>query len=731
MKTALLGVVVLVGGWASLTRAEDDLTRYVDPMIGTAEHGHTFPGPCVPYGMIQLSPDNGRSGWDWCSGYHYSEDKIAGFSHTHLSGTGCGDLTDLSVMPTTKKLDAAAFKAGAPVATALQSKFSHSDERAEAGYYRVLLADDRINVELTASTRGGYHRYTYPAGADRQVAIDLGFRLNGDQPTETMITKSAADTLVGYRFSKGWAPQQKVFFVVQFSEPISDLKTHLATNEGGAAKGKEVKAVASFAKNDKPLLARVAISSASLEGAKANLAAEKYGFDFDQVRCDARAAWNRELGRIVVTTPNEDLKKVFYTAAYHAYVAPCTFSDVDGGYKGYKHKPMRAQGYTKYTVLSLWDTFRSLMPLMALVNPSLTNDVVKSMLDQYQETGQLPIWELVGNETHCMIGYHSAPVISEAIVKGIGDFDRNLALEAMKAAANSDTRGLKFYRELGYVPYDKEPESVSKTLEYAYDDWCIAQAAKVLGRTEDHQQFLARSQNYKNLFDPQSGFMRPKAADGKWLDPFNPKFSGGKPRHYTEGNSWQWTWSVQHDPAGLVKLFGGPEKFAERLDRLFVESPEQVGEDAPVDISGLIGQYAHGNEPCHHVVYLYNFAGQPAKTQQRVSEIAASLYTSKVGGLCGNDDCGQMSAWYLFSTIGIYPLNPVDGRYYFGCPRFEKVKLTLGGGKSFTVSAENVDEVNNCRIQLVLLNGKPLDRNYVTYQQIAAGGELHFVMGPK
>ncbi len=712
------------------SRAENDLAQYVDPMIGTDAHGHVFPGACVPFGMVQLSPDNGTSGWDWCSGYHYSSDKIAGFSHMHLSGTGCGDLCDISVMPTTKTISADMFKANETVAKALTSKFRHENEKATPGYYKVLLDDDQITVELTATQRTGFHRYTFPAGAQRTVVFDLGFAINGDKPYDTMLKQTAPDTLIGHRHSKGWAPSQKVFFVAKFSEPITSMKTFLSQIVDDAAQGKNIKGALSFGNGEKPLMIRVALSSASVEGAIKNLEAEnKHEWKFEKVAEDARKAWNHELSRIEVETPNADLRKTFYTAAYHTYFAPSTFSDVDGGYKGYKDQPMVAKGYTKYHILSLWDTFRALQPLMALVNPEMTNDVVKGALAQYQETGQLPIWELAGSETGCMIGYHVAAVISEAIVKNIGDFDRELALEAMKAAANQKNyRGLDHYRALGYVPFDKEGESVSKTLEYAYDDWCIAQAARVMGKKDDERVFELRSQSYKNLFDAETKFMRPKSADGKWRTPFDPKESGGRPRNYTEGNGWQWTWSVQHDVPGLIELQGGKDAFCQKLDGLFTAGSEQTGEDAPIDVSGLIGQYAHGNEPVHHVAYLYNRAGRPWKTQEWVNRIASTLYTAKLDGLCGNDDCGQMSAWYIFSVLGFYPLNPVDGKYEFGCPRFDKATVRMPHGK-LTIIAENASDPKNIYIQSASLNGKPLDRTYVTFEEISHGGDLHFVMG--
>ena len=704
-----------------------DVAQYVDPFIGTADHGHVFPGACVPFGMVQLSPDNGVSGWDWCSGYHYSTNTIAGFSHTHLSGTGCFDLADVSAMPTTKELTDAMFTAGAPHVAALVSRFSHAEESASPGYYRVRLADDRIDVELTATLRAGYHRYTFPEGRPKQVVFDLGFRLGDDRPVDTGIRRVAPDTVAGWRHSRGWAPFQKVFFVARFSEPIGEMKTWLGTTRGDAVTGTEVKAALTFPDAGRELRMQVALSSADEEGAMNNLNSEPANPDFDGIRTAARMAWCRELARINVETADEDLKKIFYTALYHAFFAPAVFSDIDGRYKGYKGDVVKAEGYTKYHILSLWDTFRALKPLLALLRPDLTNDIVKSMLDQYGQTGRLPVWELAGTDTMCMIGYPSVPVMADAWLKNIGDFDRTLAYEAMKAAANDDLRGLPFFRRLGYIPCDQEKEAVSKMVEYCYDDWCIAQVAQALGRTVDYDEFMKRSRYYRNIFEPKTGFLRGKRADGTWAEPFDPKFSAHGTHYYTEGNAWQWLWFVPHDVGGLMELLGGPEKFAAKLDRLFAESPEIKGEHASADISGLIGQYAHGNEPSHHTAYLYNYAGQPRKTQERVRQICSTLYTSKTNGLCGNDDCGQMSAWYVFSAMGFYPVNPVSGRYDLGSPLFDKVMMRVPNGRVFTVVAENAGP-KNVHVESVRLNGRLLDRLYVTYDEIVQGGELRFEM---
>ncbi|MCL3780651.1 glycoside hydrolase family 92 protein [Prolixibacteraceae bacterium JC049] len=707
------------------TPAQQSLTQYVDPFIGTAYHGHTFPGAALPSGMIQLSPDNGTSGWDWCSGYHYSDSLIAGFSHLHLSGTGIGDLADISVMPTNKEIAEKHFEEGKSFSNFYRSKFNHDNEEATPGYYQVLLDDDNINVELSVTDRVGFHRYTFNNSKNKSIIFDLGFHINWDKPSETYIKKVADDMVVGYRFSKGWAPLQKVFFVAKFSQPFSQFQTFFA-KEG---KGQFTKGVLTFddkAKNE--ILMKVAISSASIEGAMKNLKADKNQWNFEQVVELADATWEKELSRITVETDNEDNKTVFYTSLYHSLLAPYLFSDVDGGYKGYDNNTHFTKGYKKYTVLSLWDTFRALKPLFTIIKPELTNNIVKSMLDQYQETGLLPVWELVGNENNCMIGYHAVPVVADAILKGIGDFDVNLAYKAMIASSMSDVDGLDLYRKYKYIPSDKVNESASKTLAYSYDDWCIAQVAKKLGKTADYEKYMERSKYYKNLFDKEIGFVRGKKADGKWATPFDPKFSKHRKDYFTEGNSWQWTWFAPHDIDGLTELMGGKEPFLKKLDQLFNESSEIKGDHASSDITGLIGQYAHGNEPSHHTSYMFNLAGAPWLTQKYVNEILTTMYTPEPDGLCGNEDCGQMSAWYVFSSMGFYPANAASGVYQIGSPMFDKATINLPNGKTFTVEAPNVSD-KNIYVQSATLNGKPLNGTSITHKQLSEGGKLVLTMG--
>ncbi len=709
----------------------EDLTKYVDPFIGTGYHGHTFPGPALPFGQIQLSPDNGREGWDWCSGYHYSDSLIVGFSHTHLSGTGIGDLADISFMPTTKEINNNFFDQTARVTEKLKSKFSHTDEKAEVGYYQVKLLDDDINVELAATKRVGFQRYTFPQGKNNKVVIDLGFAINADAPVETFIIKRSDTEIVGYRYSTGWAKNQHVYFVSRFSEPFSGLEIFDAeTADENKGKGKNIKAVLNFGMV-KNLTVKTAISSASVEAAVKNMDAGDKGFDFEKVVQNAKEVWNKELQKITVQTENIDLKTTFYTSLYHTFISPYTFSDVDGSYKDYNHQPAKVEGFTKYTVLSLWDTFRALKPLFTITQPEITNDIIKSMLLQYEQTGLLPVWELVGNETGTMIGYHSIPVISDAILKGIGNFDIEVAYEAMKASSMSDLEGLGLLREYKYIPSDKENESVSKTLEYSYDDWCIAQVAQKLGKDEDYKYYTERSKYYKNLFDKEIGFMRGKLSNGKWAEPFDPQFSKHGNHFFTEGNGWQWTWFVPHDVQGLSEIMGGDDAFIKKLDQLFSESSEIKGDEASADITGLIGQYAHGNEPSHSTVFLYEALNKDAwKTQKLVDEVLTTLYASTPEGLSGNEDCGQMSAWYVFASAGLYPVSPGDNRYYFARPMFDKLSFNIADGKTFTISAKN-QSAQNMFIKSATLNGKKLERLFVTHEEIMQGGELVFTMSDK
>jgi predicted alpha-1,2-mannosidase len=684
---------------------------------------------------------------------------IAGFSHTHLSGTGAGDLADISFMPTTKEIREEYFTQPDSFVNAFSnnsglrlsdftdpekgnlfkknlllkylSTFSHKKERAEAGYYFVNLTEDDIDVELTVTEFTGFHRYTFnKANSQKSVILNLGFAINRGRPVKTFIEKRSDNLFVGYRFTDGWCGAKKVFFALEFRDAPEGFRAFDFEKKTGRDSfgGKGVKALFTFDDKTDEVVFKVGISSGSIGGALADLqTVDKFGFDFDRVREETRRKWNDELKKVRVTSTNEEQKTIFYTALYHSYLAPYRFSDVRGEYKGFNHNVEKAEGYNQYTVLSLWDTFRALQPFLAIMKPEVYSDIVNSMLAKYKQTGVLPYWEIMGNEGGSMIGYHSVPVIADAIIKGFGDFDKQLALKAMIDVSNHDRKGLGYYLKYHFVPTDKEESStVSKTMEFAYDDWCIAQAAKVLGDDDVYTEYMKRSEYYKNLFDPDYKLFRGKKSDGKWYEPFHPRFGQYGNPHYVEANAWQYSFFVPQDTEALIEMMGGTTGFEMMMDSLFTQTSEILGEDTE-DIVGRIGQYAHGNEPSHHVAYLYDFIGKDRKTQFRVNQIVDSLYTVAPNGLCGNDDCGQMSAWYVFSGIGFYPVNPLDGRYYFGSPQFGKVEIELPGGKIFTVITKNLSE-KNIYIKSKKLNGKNLNRSYITYSELLAGGTLEFEM---
>lgn len=708
----------------------EDLINFVDPFIGTGGHGHTYPGATVPFGMVQLSPDNGISNWDWCSGYHYSDSIVSGFSHLHLSGTGIGDLADILFMPTNKKLDLTT-KTTSRDQLPYKSSYSHSNEKASPGYYQVFLEDPKINVELTASQRTAFHKYTFAKNDKQSVIIDLGFAINWDKALKTGITIEDQYTISGYRFSTGWAKNQKVFFVAKFSKPISEsvLLANKKIVTANKTDGENTAAQLFFdPKNSEELFIKVALSSVSVANAKDNLDAEKS--TFDNTKSEAASIWNSALSKIEVETPIDSLKTIFYTAMYHAQVAPVTYSDKNGQFRKENDEIATATNYTAYSTLSLWDTFRAENPLLTLLAPDKASDIVNSMLAYYETKKILPVWTLYANETNTMTGYHSIPVIVDAYLKGIKGFDAEKAFEAMKTTMMQDERGLNFYKKYGFIPYNLLDESVTITLEYAYDDWCVAQMAKALGKTEDYQFFLNRSKAYQYLFDSKTGFMRGKSADGKsWNEPFDPKHSNHREHtDYTEGNAWQHSWFVPHNVDEFISLHGSNELFSKRLEQLFTESSEITGNNISADISGLIGQYAHGNEPSHHIAYMFNHANQPWRTQYWVRNILDTQYNTTPNGLSGNEDCGQMSAWYVFSSMGLYPMNPASGEYEIGSPIFEKAKINLEGGKSFVIEAENVSD-KNFYIQSATLNGVPFNKTAISHQQIVQGGILHFVMG--
>lgn len=713
--------------------------RYVNPIIGTAAHGHTFPGATVPFGMVQISPDTHTEGWDWCSGYHYSDSSIMGFSHTHLSGTGRGDLLDILFMPFSGPVQ---WEPGSRdnSNSGYRSKFSHKNEVAVPGFYSVLLDDDGIKVELTATTRCGFHKYTFAKNKKEQVIIDLLHSLKTDSVLGATFTVINDTTVIGSRKSRGWGErgekywvEHEVFFAAVFSKPIKKVlilkNDSVITDVKNAVTARIVKAVVEFDKTGNvPLLIKVGISNTDTDGALKNLKAEISGWDFAAIKHDAWENWNRYLSKVTVNDKNEQDKTTFYTALYHSLLSPYTYCDVDHSYIGFdgkRHTPSNIN----YTGLSLWDTFRANNPMFTILAPNITKDIISTMLAQYDEYGLLPVWPLCSSETNCMIGYHAAPIIIDAYLKGISGFDIEKAYKAMLKSAHQEDFGISCMDKYGYLPADLENKSVSKTLEYAFDDWCITQLAKKLGKTADYEYFMKRSEAYKKVYDPGTGFMRGRRLDGTLVEPFDPTYSSYQKCDYVEGNAWQYSWFVPQDIPSLISLMGGAEKFTKKLDDLFtVETSGNTGK--PLDISGLIGEYAHGNEPSHHVAYLYSMAGHPEKTQQRINQIMTTLYSDKPDGLCGNEDMGQMSGWYIFSAMGFYPVNPCDGKYIFGTPQFSELILNLDNGKHFVIKAKNLSK-QNIYIKEVLLNGSKLSVGYITHDAIVKGGELQFIMDSK
>ena len=715
MKRIALVIILIVYYSTGFSQQAVD---YVNPFIGTAAHGHTYPGATLPFGMVQLSPDNGTSGWDWCSGYNYSDSLIQGFSHTHLSGTGIGDLCDISVLPMVNRV---------PSIEKIKSRFSHQDELASPGYYAVQLKDFNVHAELTTTLRCGFHRYTFPQSNNAIIRFDLGFAINWDAPVDCYFSKINDTTFVGYRFSKGWADNQKVFFAVRLNKPVKAVilfADSLQVN-GKEAKGKEVKANLQFATvADEKVLMKVGLSFANIEGAMEALKEIK-DWNFDAVKKRAAEIWEKELSKVQITSKDLAFKQTFYTALYHSNLAPNRFDDALGNYKGVKGTIQK--GKNIYTDESLWDTFRANNPLFTLLQADRVPHIINSFLAFYDQYGLLPVWDLEFNETNCMTGYNAVPIVADAILKGIGGFDEQKAFNAMKASANQDIRGTNFYRQYGYLPQDKEIESVTITLEYAYDDWCIAQVAKKLNHMDDFNTFNKRGQSWKNVFDSTVGFARPKNSDGQWVASFNPYNQKTDGRNaYTEGNAWQHSWFVPQDIYGLIQQFGTKDRFVKKLDSLFTVSSTKG--DQPDDVSGLIGQYAQGNEPSHHIAYLYNYAGLPEKTADRVREICTTLYTNKTDGLCGNEDCGQMSAWYVFSSIGFYPVNSASGEYVIGVPSADKAVLQLANGKTFSVVAKYLSKENKY-IREVKLNGHDYTKSYITHATILKGGTLEISMG--
>jgi len=698
----LLSISTLLGA------KESNPAQFVNPFIGTNGHGHTFPGAVVPFGMVQLSPDTRLTGWDGCSGYHYSDQVIYGFSHTHLSGTGVADLCDILLMPIARE--------GLWLNTAYASPFQKKSEKAEPGYYTVRLDKPNVLVELTTTPRVGLHRYTFAGDSTRHLILDLEHR---DPVLDSWIKVISPTEVHGYRRSSSWAKDQRLYFVMHFSEPMQKI-THQGPD---GLSGKKVKAIFRFSPSPKPLLVKVALSAVEPSGALKNLVQELPGWDFTAVQKQARKRWNQELGKIEVSGGTPEQMTTFYSALYHCMIHPSLWSDIDGRYRAHDQTIHQADGSNIYSVFSLWDTFRTLHPLLTIIDTRRSQEFIHTFLSFYQTGGLLPVWELAGNETFCMIGYHSVPVILDAWVKGICGFDAQLALQAMKTSANRDHFGLDAYKAYGHIAGDMDHEGVSKTLEYTYDDWCIAQMAKALGKTDDYNRYIKRAQYYKNIFDHQTGFMRPRL-NGGWKSPFDPSEVDF---NFTEANSWQYSFFVPQDISGLITLFGGFDKMEQKLDQLFT-SDKQLSGRQQSDITGLIGQYAHGNEPSHHMAYLYAFLGKPWKTQARVRQIMDSLYSPEPDGLCGNEDCGQMSAWLVMSALGFYPVTPGLPEYVIGTPWFPQAVIHLENGRTFTITAPEVSK-NRFTIQNAMLNGRPHTRSVLSHQAIMAGGRLDFTMG--
>lgn len=710
------------------TETECYATEYVNPFIGTDFTGNTYPGAQAPFGMVQLSPDNGLPGWDRISGYFYPDSTIAGFSHTHLSGTGAGDLYDISFMPVTLPYK----EADAPLG--IHSLFSHDEETASAGYYQVRLKDYNINVELTATERCGIQRYTFPE-ADAAIFLNLRKAMNWDFTNDTRIEVVDSVTIQGYRFSDGWARDQHIYFRTRFSKPFASvqLDTAAVIKDGKRIGSSAIARFDFHTSAGEQILVTTAISGVSMEGAARNLAAEAPADDFDKYLAVTRKNWNEQLSKVEIKSNDIDEKVKFYTALYHSMLAPTIYSDMDGAYYGPDKQVHQADGWTNYSTFSLWDTYRAAHPLYTYIEPQRVNDMVKSFLAFSEQNGRFPVWNFYGSETDMMIGYHAVPVIVDAYLKGIGDFDPKKALATCVATANIDEyRGIGLYKKYGYVPYDvtdhynSENWSLSKTLEYAYDDYCIARMAEKLGEKQIADEFYKRSRNYKNVYNSRTTFMQPRNNKGSFIENFGPD---DYTPHICESNGWQYFWSVQQDVDGLISLVGGKERFAQKLDSMFTYNPS-ADEDLPIFSTGMIGQYAHGNEPSHHVIYLFNAIGQPWKTQKYAAEVMHELYKNTPAGLCGNEDCGQMSAWYVFSAMGFYPVDPISGKYEIGTPMYPEMKMHLANGKTFTILAPAVSK-ENIYIQSVKLDGNPYDKSYITHEQIMNGSIFEFEMGNK
>ena len=701
---SVAALVVCFSATAVAATAQN-LTQYVNQYVGTGGHGHTFMGANVPFGLVQLGPTEPTRGWDWCSGYYYDDDELIGFGHMHLSGTGIGCLGDVAFLPVKD------FKQ-------TSTRFKHEAEKVHPGYYSLQLTDPNVLVELTATERCGFHRYTFKDGAKAQLALDLSQCIGWDKLNDCLLTQESATRLTGFRRSNGWAADRRIYFSIDFSQPVTVHR--LDSME---------RVVVSVADNTKPLLVKVALSPVSIGKAKLNMQAEMAGWDFDATVKAADDAWNRELARIQIQTNDQTKKRVFYTAMYHLMTSCSKFNDVDREYRGADGKVHKAD-FTNYTTLSLWDTYRAAHPLMTVAFPEMQRDFAQTFLNIYKQQGRLPVWHLMGSETDCMVGNPGAIVLADLTMKGFVE-DKELALEALKATQMKDIRSLGLLKEHGYIPWNLEPENetVAKALEYCAADDGVAKVAKLLGKSDDYEYFFNRSRSYKKYYDPETRFMRAVGTDGKFRLPFNPFFAEHRTNDYTEGNAWQYTFLVPHDVKGLIQLFGSDKAFMSKLDSLFfVEG--WAGDNASPDMSGMTGQYAHGNEPSHHVIYMYNYAGRPDKAAPLLRKMLNEMYLDQPDGLSGNEDVGQMSAWYILSSVGLYQVDPVGGRFVIGSPLFDKATVNVGAGKTFTVVAKNNSD-RNIYVQSARLNGKALKNSYIDFNDIRHGGTLELVMGPK
>ncbi|WP_278778453.1 GH92 family glycosyl hydrolase [Leyella stercorea] len=703
----LLSVAALVVCFSATAVAAtvQNLTQYVNQYVGTGGHGHTFMGANVPFGLVQLGPTEPTRGWDWCSGYYYDDDELIGFGHMHLSGTGIGCLGDVAFLPVKD------FKQ-------TSTRFKHEAEKVHPGYYSLQLTDPNVLVELTATERCGFHRYTFKDGAKAQLALDLSQCIGWDKLNDCLLTQESTTRLTGFRRSNGWAADRRIYFSIDFSQPVTVHR--LDSME---------RVVVSVADNTKPLLVKVALSPVSIDKAKLNMQAEMAGWDFDATVKAADDAWNRELARIQIQTNDQTKKRVFYTAMYHLMTSCSKFNDVDREYRGADGKVHKAD-FTNYTTLSLWDTYRAAHPLMTVAFPEMQRDFAQTFLNIYKQQGRLPVWHLMGSETDCMVGNPGAIVLADLTMKGFVE-DKELALEALKATQMKDIRSLGLLKEHGYIPWNLEPENetVAKALEYCAADDGVAKVAKLLGKADDYNYFFNRSRSYKKYYDPETRFLRAVGTDGKFRLPFNPFFAEHRTNDYTEGNAWQYTFLVPHDVKGLIQLFGSDKAFMSKLDSLFfVEG--WAGDNASPDMSGMTGQYAHGNEPSHHVIYMYNYAGRPDKAAPLLRKMLNEMYLDQPDGLSGNEDVGQMSAWYIISSVGLYQVDPVGGRFVIGSPLFDKATVNVGAGKTFTVVAKNNSD-RNIYVQSARLNGKALKNSYIDFNDIRHGGTLELVMGPK